>query len=247
MARPPRLTLPDVPLHVIQRGNNRGLCFLSDADRKLYLRCLAEAAVRHACHIHAYVLMPNHVHMLLTPRGAGSVSSMMQDVGRRYVRLFNDIHKRTGTLWEGRYKSCLIDSENYYFTCHRYIELNPVRAALVDDPANYRWSSHRYYALGKADPLVSEHALFERLAQTSPERRSAFRALFYQPLAADVLERIRSSARRGSALASEAFLLQLGTDVGRTLTRRKRGRPIKESGMEETASSNNQTVPIMLI
>jgi putative transposase len=227
MARPPRLVLPSVPQHVIQRGNNRAPCFLSDADRQLYLRCLAEASVRHECGIHAYVLMPNHVHLLVTPGAAGSLSGMMQDLGRRYVRLFNDIHRRSGTLWEGRYKSCLIDSERYYFTCHRYIELNPVRAALVDEPGTYRWSSHRYYAVGNADPLIREHPLYEHLARAAVQRRDAFLALFNEPIAEAELERIRTAVAQGTALASEAFLTQLGNAVGRALTPPKRGRPNK--------------------
>jgi putative transposase len=122
MARRPRLELPETPLHVIQRGNNRSACFLADGDRRLYLRCLKEAAQRHGCAVHAYVLMSNHVHLLVTPTAAGGVAAMMQDIGRRYVRLFNKSHARSGTLWEGRYKSSLIDSDNYLLTCHRYIE-----------------------------------------------------------------------------------------------------------------------------
>ena len=141
MARRPRLELPGIPLHVIQRGTNRSACFVGDGDRGLYLRCLREAARRHTCAVHAYVLMSNHVHLLVTPSSIGAVAATMQDVGRRYVRLFNQIHGRSGTLWEGRYKSSLIDSESYLLTCHRYIELNPVRAGLVNHPLEYPWSS----------------------------------------------------------------------------------------------------------
>src|SRR5438045_7022382 len=126
MARRPRLELAGVPLHVIQRGNNRVACFLSDGDRYLYLKLLGAALTRHRCLLHAYVLMPNHVHLLLTPEQPRAVAAMMQDVGRRYVRIFNDVHGRTGTLWEGRYKAALVDTERYLLTCQRYIELNPV-------------------------------------------------------------------------------------------------------------------------
>ncbi|HZS65472.1 MAG TPA: transposase, partial [Burkholderiales bacterium] len=157
MARRPRLELAGVPLHVIQRGNNRAPCFLADGDRQMYLKFLGEAAARHRCALHAYVLMPNHVHLLLTPTDSGAVAAMMQDLGRRYVRLFNDIHRRSGTLWEGRYKAAMVDTERYFLTCQRYIELNPVRAQLVDHPASFRWSTYRHYALGANNSLVSAH------------------------------------------------------------------------------------------
>ena len=137
MARPPRLDLPGVPQHVIQRGNNRAACFFGDADRRFYLKCLAEAAARRGCAVHAYVLMSNHVHLLTTPTERGAVAAMLQDLGRRYVRIINTIHGRTGTLWEGRYRSSLVDSERYLLICHRYIELNPVRAGMVSDPMEY--------------------------------------------------------------------------------------------------------------
>ena len=124
MARPPRLELPGVPLHVIQRGNNRTNCFFGDIDRRFYLKCLADAAARRDCAIHAYVLMSNHVHLLVTPQAPGAVAAMLQDIGRKYVRVINSVQDRSGTLWEGRFKSCLVDSQAYLFTCHRYIELN---------------------------------------------------------------------------------------------------------------------------
>lgn len=152
MARPPRLEIPGVPLHVIQRGNNRAACFFGDIDRRFYLRCLAQSAVRRGCEIHAYVLMTNHVHLLVTPSEAGAVGAMLQDVGRRYVRVINTLHNRTGTLWEGRFKSSLVDTETYLLSCHRYIELNPVRAGIVTHPAAYPWSSYQHYAAGKINP-----------------------------------------------------------------------------------------------
>jgi putative transposase len=228
MARQPRLELPGVPVHVIQRGNNRGLCFCVDADRRLYLRCLTEAANRHECAVHAYVLMPNHVHLLVTPRAAGGVAETMQDVGRRYVRLFNTSHGRTGTLWEGRYKANLIDSEGYLLTCHRYIELNPVRARLVADPLQYRWSSHRHYALGVRDPLITRYAIFDRLAEHESERRRSFLTLFREPIAAATIERIRLTAKQGWALGSEQFLNQVEVALGRSARPPKRGRPSKK-------------------
>jgi len=168
MGRPPRLELPDVPLHVVQRGNNRAACFFNEVDRRFYLKCLATAALARGCAIHAYVLMTNHVHLLVTPSEAGAVGAMMQDVGRRYVRVINSIHGRTGSLWEGRFKSSLIDSESYLLTCHRYIELNPVRARMASDPRDYPWSSYRAHAFGAEDGLVSDHRLYRSLQRPLP-------------------------------------------------------------------------------
>lgn len=238
MARRPRLELPGVPLHVIQRGNNRGACFLADGDRRLYLRCLREAGHRHECAVHAYVLMSNHVHLLVTPSASGAVASMMQDVGRRYVRLFNQIHNRSGTLWEGRYKSSLIDSETYLLTCHRYIELNPVRAGLVSHPIEYRWSSHAHYALGASDSLVTRHSLFGQLVGEPEE----FRARFDDGINPEVLDRIRTSANRGWALGSERFLDRIEVLLGRSARPAKRGRPFKNKDVE-----NPEARPEMLI
>jgi putative transposase len=236
MARRPRLELPGVPLHLIQRGNNRGLCFRTDEDRRLYLRCLATAAARHECAIHAYVLMPNHVHLLVTPNAVGSVASLMQDVGRRYVRLFNDSHERTGTLWEGRYKSSLVDSETYLLTCHRYIESNPVRAGLVAEPLEFRWSSHAFYALGADDSLLTPHAMFDQLATDDSARRSTFRSLFGEPIETQMIERIRAYTKQGWALGSDSFLERVEAVLGRSARPPKRGRPFNEVATVEHAS-----------
>jgi putative transposase len=225
MARRPRLELPGVPLHVIQRGNNRAACFFSDDNRRLYLRCLRDYADRHGCAIHAYVLMSNHVHLLVTPQKAGAVAALMQDVGRRYVRIVNMIHDRSGTLWEGRYKSCLVDSESYYFTCHRYIELNPVRAGMVDQPAAYFWSSHGHYAFGRRDKLVEAHPLYRNLGASHDERRVAFRAQFGERLAEETLQKIRSSTHQGWALGSAEFLDKAERLLGRRVRPPRRGRP----------------------
>ena len=140
MPRRPRLNLASVPLHIIQRGNNRQVCFSCDEDSSAYLRWLAEYAKKFGMDIHAYVLMTNHVHLLATPQRENSLSKTLQAVGRQYVRYFNHSYRRSGTLWEGRYKSSLVQSERYLLECYRYIELNPVRAGMVDDPADYRWS-----------------------------------------------------------------------------------------------------------
>jgi putative transposase len=221
MARAPRLELAGVPLHVIQRGNNRAACFHGDADRRLYLDCLGDAASRHGCALHAYVLMSNHVHLLVTPGAAGAVAAMMQSVGARYVRLFNDTHERTGTLWEGRYKSCLVDSETYLFACHRYIELNPVRARLVAEPLAFRWSSHAHYRLGAPNPLVTPHPMFEAMG------RQAFVELCRAPLPDEAVKRIRESTQKGWAVGSEAFVDRVEAALGRSVRPAKRGRPFQ--------------------
>jgi putative transposase len=223
MARRPRLELPGVPLHVIQRGNNRASCFHADGDRRLYLRCLNGAAARHGCAVHAYVLMPNHVHLLVTPTTVGAVASMMQDLGRRYVRLFNTIHERSGTLWEGRYKSSLIDTEAYLLTCHRYIELNPVRAGLVQHPLQYPWSSCSHYALGTTNPLITRHPLFDEIAR----QQGAFPTEYGNEMSPEVIRRIRVAANKGWPLGSDSFLNRIGALLGRSARPPKRGRPFK--------------------
>ena len=225
MARRPRLELPGVPLHVIQRGNNRAACFVADGDRYLYLECLGEAATKHGCALHAYVLMPNHVHLLVSPERAGGVALLMQDVGRRYVRIFNDVHKRSGTLWEGRYKAAMIDSEEYLIVCQRYIELNPVRAQLSAGPADYRWSSYRHYAHGVRNALVTPHELVQRLALNDEESREAYRDLFREPLAQALIDRIRQATNKGWPLGGEAFVGRVEALLGRPARPPKRGRP----------------------
>jgi putative transposase len=227
------LALPGVPLHVIQRGNNRNACFVADGDRRLYLQCLAEAARKHACAIHAYVLMPNHVHLLVTPREADGVSMMMQEVGRRYVRLFNDMYKRTGTLWEGRFKAAMIDSERYFLTCQRYVELNPVRAAIVPNAADYGWSSHRHAAFGVRNPLVAPHEIFLTLGRDDAERRAAYIALFAEPIPAGEIERIRAATNKGWPLGSDSFVRKIESALGRPARPQKRGP--KPAGAEPSA------------
>jgi len=182
MPRTARLELPGVPLHVVQRGNNRAPCFLNDIDRRFYLKCLSEAALRRACAIHAYVLMTNHVHLLVTPQERGAAGAMMQDLGRRYVRVFNTLHGRTGTLWEGRFKSSLVDSESYLLTCQRYIDLNPVRAGITARAAAYPWSSHLHYTTGKPDRMIVEHDVFLRIGRDPGERQAAYADLCTHPI-----------------------------------------------------------------
>ena len=177
MPRHPRYFLPGQPLHLIQRGNNREATFFHDDDYGRYRTWLAEAAGEYGCAVHGYVLMTNHVHLLLTPQDEESVPRTMQSLGRRYVRYANAAYGRTGTLWEGRYRAAPIDSDEYFFSCCAYIELNPVRARMVSHPRLYRWSSYRAHAEGKADPLADEPEIFRRLGRTGAERQECYRLL----------------------------------------------------------------------
>ncbi len=229
MPRPHRLEPAGVTLHVVQRGNNRGACFFNDTDRRFYLCCLAEAASQRDCAVHAYALMSNHVHLLVTPSREGGVSVTLQDLGRKYVQAMNKMHNRTGTLWEGRFKSNPIDSENYLLTCHRYIELNPVRAGLVTRPVDYAWSSHNHYACGVTNPLVTEHRVFTELGSTPEDRRRTYLELFRDPIDDAALDLLRTSVNRGWALGSDEFLDGIEAILGRTVRPPRRGRPRKEA------------------
>lgn len=225
MARALRLAMPGVPLHVIQRGNNRSQCFRCTEDYERYLRYLADAALRYGCTVHAYVLMPNHVHLLLTPSAADTTSRVMQQLGRRYVRDFNAAYGRTGTLWEGRFRSSLIDSERYFLVCQRYIEQNPVRAGIVHDPREYPWSSYRHYAAVARDPLVTEHECYLRIADTSEGRSEAYQQLCRTAVADDDLERIRSSANRGLPVGEQFSAAELRAAARLVARLARRSRP----------------------
>lgn len=205
MARMPRIVVPGQALHVVQRGNNRQPVFYCANDYLYYLETLQQAAASHGCAIHAYVLMGNHVHLLMTPDRTEGPSRMMQDIGRRYVRYINDCHNRTGTLWEGRFKSALIDSERYLLICARYIELNPVRARIVKHPGEYRWSSYHSNALGQFDKMVVPHLLYLRLGSDPATRRSVYREFFTGYI--DELEwsSIRKGTQTGEVIGDDRF------------------------------------------
>ncbi len=159
MPRRPRIHLDGVPLHIVQRGHNREPCFFGEEDYQAYLYWLGEALKKEHCALHAYALMTNHVHLLVTPDHAESIPRLIIALGRRYVQYINTTYRRTGTLWDSRYKSSLIQAETYLLSCQRYIELNPVRAAMVDDPVHYRWTSYRHNALGQSNPYLTPHTL----------------------------------------------------------------------------------------
>lgn len=225
MPRKPRFFLPGVPVHVVQRGNNRQPTFFDAEDYQGYLRWLGEGAARYGCAIHAYVLMTNHVHILTTPSSETAISRTMQYVGRRYVMDVNRKHGRSGTLWEGRYKASLIQEEVYLLRCYRYIEQNPVRAGLAAAPEAYRWSSYHGNAMGAADPLIEPHPLFLRLGAGASERRAAYRALFEDGVNEVNLEAIRRAWRSGTPLGDERFRDRIGAAVGQDVGYARRGRP----------------------
>lgn len=215
MARLPRLYASGCAHHIIQRGNNRAPCFLESGDRQRYLAILSKAAIQNQVDIHAYVLMTNHVHMLVSPQNPESCGRMMQSLGRRYVRFFNDRYDRTGTLWEGRYKSTLVDTDTYFLTVANYIEQNPVRAHMVSHPADYNWSSYAANALGESDPLVTPHALYLSLGHTRLERQKRYRQLFQHDLATHILHDLREATNKGWAFGSEIFKANLQASANR--------------------------------
>ena len=182
MPRRPRLIVPGTPLHIIQRGNNKQACFFTDEDYLFYLDCLEEYALSAGCSIHSYVLMTNHVHLLLTPSQLHSAGNLMKRLGQRYVQYINRTYKRSGTLWEGRFRSSIIQQEEYLFTCQRYIEMNPVRAEMVKHPGDYRWSSYRINAKGEKSELISHHLIYQALGNTDSERQMAYGELFRHEL-----------------------------------------------------------------
>ena len=231
--RPPRLDLPHVPQHVVQRGNDRRPCFFQAIDHVRYRDDLRDIAQRVGCAIHAYVLMDNHVHLLLTPSQTGQVGAVMQALGRRYVRYVNDRYHRTGTLWEGRYKACPVDRDHYLLRCYRYIELNPVRAAMVMAPADFRWSSHRANALGQPDPLLTPHPGYLALGVDATTRQQAYRTLVAEAIAPEELELIRLRLQRQHALGPDRFRRMIEAQLERRAGPAQIGRPRKAQPASE--------------
>ena len=226
MARLPRLTLAGYPHHVIQRGNNRQAIFLSSGDRQFLLDLLKENAEKFGVAIHAYVLMDNHFHLLATPQTADALPQMMQAVGRRYVRLFNDSNGRTGTLWEGRYKSTVIQTDRYLLACMVYIDLNPVRAGLVAYPVDFPWSSHRHYIGGPPDKLVTPHPYYWELGNTPFAREASYSELVNAGISEQVKLDLSRSVMSGWALGEEKFVSDLQKLTQRRVTKAVVGRPI---------------------
>lgn len=225
MPRKARMYLPGVPCHVIQRGNNRGACFYTKRDYQFYLECLNDACQRYHVAIHAYVLMTNHVHLLLTPETKEGVSQVIQSLGRRYVQYINYQYSRTGTLWEGRHKSSLIDAENYLLICYRYIELNPVRAGMVSHPAEYPWSSYHANALDIINQIVEPHPVYSGLGGDDIARQNAYKQLFESHLNIKEIHAIQEAAQFSMPLGNDRFQAQIEAALGRKLGQTKRGRP----------------------
>ena len=227
MPRQPRIQLDGIPLHIVQRGHNRSACFFDDEDRLAYLGWLGEALERAKCRLHAYVLMTNHVHLLLTPEHAQTVPRVMMSVGRQYVQHVNRTYARTGTLWDGRYKSSVVQAETYLLLCQRYIELNPVRAGMVADPGAYRWSSYRANALGEANAMLSPHPVYRDMGHSPGERREAYQALFRTALDEAPLKELRMALRQNQPLGNARFYAEIQAMTGQRRELRKRGRPKK--------------------
>ncbi|MFO6419966.1 REP-associated tyrosine transposase [Hylemonella sp. W303a] len=225
MARLPRLSVAGHAHHVVQRGNDGQAIFRDEVDRRQMLQLLETQAREHRVALHAYVLMDNHVHLLLTPATAEGLPKMMQAVGRRYVRWFNDRHGRSGTLWEGRYRSTVIEAERHLLPCMAYIDLNPVRAGLVAQAADYPWSSHVHHIGQRADRLVTPHALYWALGNTPFAREAAYTRLVAEGLSQQQQEALTDSAFKGWALGGHEFMAALQKQTARRLSKGKAGRP----------------------
>jgi putative transposase len=228
MPRRARLAIPGIPWHIIQRGNNRTPCFYADEDYRRYLVTLREMADKFGCAVHAYVLMTNHVHLLVTPAGTDGAGLLMKHLGQRYVQYVNRSHGRTGTLWEGRFRSCLAQSEVYVLTCYRYIELNPVRAGMVTHPLNYRWSSYRANAEGHFDAVITPHPEYLRLGGLASDRLEAYRGLFSAHLDPAYVDEIRRATNGNFALGNDRFKDEMARRLNRRVTPGVGGRPARQ-------------------
>jgi putative transposase len=224
MPRQARYVVPDIALHVIQRGHNRNACFRDDTDRMVYLSNLAELVGKTASALHAYCLMGNHVHMLLTPPSPQACATLMRSLGQRYAQYFNRRYERTGALWEGRYRSCLVDSAPYVLACYRYIERNPVRAALVDSAGEYRWSSFDGNSGRGINRLLSPHAEYLALATDDESRRRAYSRMLGEADDAGFLSAVRDATNGGLALVGAEVKAKLEAQTGRMLQHKKPGR-----------------------
>ena len=228
MARLPRLTVTDYPHHVILRGNNRQVIVRDHADRREMLDLLEQHAQAQGVEVHAYVLMDNHLHLLLTPRRERALPLMMQAVGRTYVRMFNRRHGRTGTLWEGRYRSTLIQTERYLLACMAYIDLNPVRAGMVSQPQDYLWSSHAHYIGQRVDRWITPHSLIWTLGNTPFAREAAYAEMVHAGLTEDQQRALTQSVLSGWALGETSFVADLQKQTERRLLKGKAGRPFSK-------------------
>lgn len=227
MPRRARLKVAGLPLHLIQRGNNRSACFYADEDYALYLHHLRELSGKFGCAVHAYVLMTNHVHLLLTPQRAEGPSLLMKHLGQRYVQYINKTYRRSGTLWEGWFRSSIVQEQGYLLRCYRYIELNPVRASMVAHPRDYRWSSYPANGEGQPSRLLRPHEEYLALGARADDRLAAYLALFRTELDSKEIAEIRSAANGGFALGNNRFKAEIAAMLGRRVTPGVSGRPRK--------------------
>ena len=227
MPRKPRFYLPGQPAHVIQRGNCRLAVFFCDDDYRAYLHWLSGGVSKYGCRIHAYVLMTNHVHLLVTPESKDSISRTIQHVGRHYVSYVNRKYGKSGTLWEGRHKGCTLASDGYFLRCMRYIEMNPVRAHMVERPEQYPWSSFKSNASGKSDELITHHKSYAELSATDQLRGEAYRALFDTVMVPEEIDEIRSAVQTGTPLGNDRFRAQIEQTLNCSVGQARRGRPRK--------------------
>ena len=234
MARLPRLTVPGYPHHIIQRGNNRQSIFATSADYEALLAMLEEHALKSGVAIHAYVMMSNHFHLLATPDAATGIPEMMQSVGRRYVRYFNQRQGRTGTLWEGRYRSTLIQAERYLLACMAYIDLNPVRAGIADSVGEYPWSSYSHYVGRRHDRVISPHPIYWELGNTPFSREAAYEELVHFGISPAVQAAITDSALRGWALGEPDYVADLQKRTARRVSMGRAGRPTGKKAVSES-------------
>jgi putative transposase len=223
----PRIVLAGQAHHIIQRGNNRQAIFFTDEDRRVFLDKLGEALGKEGCALHAYVLMTNHIHLLITPETDDGIGRLLQSVGRGYVGYVNRTYRRSGTLFEGRFKSTIVDAEGYVLACYRYIEANPVRAKMVGRAGDYPWSSHGRNAEGRPDALVQEHAVYRGLGSSAEARLQAYRELFQERLSKALLAELRDATQRGWVPGGDRFRKDIEAALGRRLSPPVRGRPRK--------------------
>ncbi len=228
MPRKPRFFVPNFAAHVVQRGNNRCPTFQNTSDYSRYLESLGDAARTADVSVHAYVLMTNHIHLLLTPCDSEGISRMMQNLGRDYVAYFNRKYGRTGTLWDGRFKACPVESERYTLACYRYIEMNPVRAGMVRRPGDYPWSSYGHNAVTQGYKLITPHPVWLGLGETLATRQAAYRSLFEQDLTESQLVRIRECLQSGTPFGSQQFTVRVERELTTCVGQIHRGRPAKK-------------------
>ena len=244
MARRSRIHLEGVPLHILQRGHNREPCFFAEEDYHTYLYWLGEALHKERCALHAYVLMTNHTHLLVTPERAESIPRVIIALGRRYVQYVNKAYRRTGTLWDSRYKSSVIQADTHLLCCQRYIELNPVRAGMVEDPADYRWSSYRHNALGQANRYLGPHPVYLGLGEDERTRQAAYRALFRAELDQEAVSDVRLALNQNQPLGDSRFYAKIEAMIGRRREPRPRGRPRKQRDEFSAHNEQQEKLPI---